>query len=160
MLWVYIKSGEVSIVDASVIEAKQCRPNKNKHGDSTQDPEADWNVKVGSDGKRKSTYGYKAHINVDEDGFIKSTDYTAGNVHDSNCFTELLSGDESAAYADSAYRSQSHDQWLAERSIDNRVIKRTYRNTPLDEKSKKFNQLHSGVRCTVERVFGVLKQHY
>ncbi|MDP0563170.1 MAG: hypothetical protein QS721_12935 [Candidatus Endonucleobacter sp. (ex Gigantidas childressi)] len=47
--------------------------------------------------------------NVDEDGFIKSTDYTAGNVHDSNCVTELLSGDESAAYADSAYRSQSHD---------------------------------------------------
>ncbi|MDP0563247.1 MAG: transposase [Candidatus Endonucleobacter sp. (ex Gigantidas childressi)] len=52
-------------------------------------------MKAGSDGKRKSTYGYKAHINVDEDGFIKSTDYTAGNVHDSNCFTELLGGDES-----------------------------------------------------------------
>ncbi|MDP0563626.1 MAG: hypothetical protein QS721_15415 [Candidatus Endonucleobacter sp. (ex Gigantidas childressi)] len=65
MLWVYIKSGEVSIVDASVIKAKQCRPNKNKHGDSTQDPEADLNVKAGSDEKRKSTYGYKAHINVD-----------------------------------------------------------------------------------------------
>ena len=31
----YIKSGEVSIVDASVIEAKQCRPNKGKKGDST-----------------------------------------------------------------------------------------------------------------------------
>ncbi|MDP0563359.1 MAG: transposase [Candidatus Endonucleobacter sp. (ex Gigantidas childressi)] len=28
------------------------------------------------------------------------------------------------------------------------------------ENAKKFNQLHSGVRCTVERVFGVLKQHY
>ena len=156
----YIKSGEVSIVDASVIEAKQCRPNKDKHGDSTQDSEADWNVKTGSDGKRKSTYGYKAHINVDEDGFIKSTNYTAGNVHDSNCFTELLSGDESPVYADSAYLSQLHDQWLAERFIYNRVIKRAYRNTPLDEKAKQFNRLHSGVRCTVERVFGVLKQHY
>ncbi|MBQ0721754.1 MAG: IS5 family transposase, partial [Gammaproteobacteria bacterium] len=83
----YIKSGEVSIIDASVIEAKNCRPNKNKQGETTQDPEANWNVKAGSDGKRKSTYGYKAHMNVDEDGFIKATDYTAGNVHDSNCFT-------------------------------------------------------------------------
>lgn len=156
----YIKSGEVSIVDASVIEAKQCRPNKDKDGHSTQDREADWNVKAGSDGKRKSTYGYKAHINVDEDGFIKSTAYTAGNVHDSNCFTDLLSGDESSAYADSAYRSQVHDQWLAERHIDNRIIKRAYRNKPLDQKDKQFNRLHSGVRCTVERVFGVLKQHY
>ena len=46
----YIKSGEVSIVDASVIEAKNCRPNKNKAGDSTQDLDAHWNVKVSSDG--------------------------------------------------------------------------------------------------------------
>jgi IS5 family transposase len=156
----YIKSGEVSIVDASVIEAKNCRPNKNKAGDSTQDPEAHWNVKAGSDGKRKSTYGYKAHVNVDEDGFIKSTDYTAGNVHDSNCFKGLLSGDESAAYADSAYQSRAHKEWLAERKIDNRIIKRAYRNNPLDKKAKQFNRIHSGVRCTVERVFGVLKQHY
>lgn len=156
----YIKPGGVSIVDASVIEAKQCRPNKGKGGDSTQDPEADWNVKAGSDGKRKSTYGYKAHINVDEDGLIKSTDYTAGNVHDSNCFTDLLSGDESSVYADSAYRSQAHDEWLSGRQIENRIIKRAYRNKPLDKMDKQFNRLHSGVRCTVERVFGVLKQHY
>jgi len=104
----YIKSGEVSIIDASVIEAKNCRPNKNKEGDSTQDREANWNVKAGSDGKRKSTYGYKAHMSVDEDGYIKSTDYTAGNVHDSNCFTDLLSGNETSVYADSAYQSQAH----------------------------------------------------
>jgi IS5 family transposase len=70
----YIKSGSVSIVDASVIEAKQCRLNKTKNGGSTQDPDADWNVKAGSDGKRKSTYGFKAHLNVDEDGLIKATD--------------------------------------------------------------------------------------
>ena len=89
----YIKSGGVSIVDASVMEAQQCRPNKGKDGQPTQDPEADWNVKTGADGKLKSTYGYKAHMNVDEDGFIKSTDFTPGNVNDSNCFTEWLDGD-------------------------------------------------------------------
>ena len=104
-----IKPGGVSIVDASVLEAKQSRPNKGKNGESTQDPEADWNVKAGSDGKRKSTYGYKAHMNVDEDGLIKSTDYTTGNVHDSNGFTNLLDGEESAVYADSAYGSKAHD---------------------------------------------------
>ena len=156
----YIKSGEVSIVDASVIEANQRRPNKRKDGRSTQDPEADWNVKNGSDGKRKSTYGFKAHLNVDEDGLIKATDYSSGSSHDSNHFTELLSGDESAAYADSAYQSEKHDQWLSERDIDNRLTRRAYRNRPLSEKDKQFNRLHSGVRSTVERVFGVLKQHY
>ena len=156
----YIKSGEVSIIDASVIEAKNCRPNKSKAGESTQEREANWNVKAGSDGKRKSTYGYKAHMSVDEDGFIKSTDYTAGNVHDSNCFTDLLSGNETSVYADSAYQSQAHGAWLAERHIENRIIKRAYRNKPLNKEAKQFNRIHSGVRCTVERVFGVLKQHY
>ena len=29
---------------------------------------------------------------MDEDGFIKATDFTAGNVHDTHCFGELLRG--------------------------------------------------------------------
>ncbi|MDP0588390.1 MAG: transposase [Candidatus Endonucleobacter bathymodioli] len=37
------------------------------------------------------------------------------------------------------------------------IIKRAYRNKPLTEHDKCFNRLHSGVRCTVDRVFGVLK---
>ncbi len=156
----YIQSGEVSIIDASVIEANQCRPNKRKDGTLTQDPEANWNVKAGSDGKRKSTYGFKAHINVEEDGFIKASDYTAGNVHDSNCFTDLLSGKESAAYADSAYPSEAHSNWLSDNGVANRLIRRAYRNKPLTQQDKRFNRLHSGTRSIVERVFGVLKQHY
>lgn len=156
----YIQQGEVSIVDASVIEAKQCRPNKKKDGSSTQDPDAGWNVKAGSDGKRKNTYGFKVHVNVEEDGFIKATDFTAGNVHDSNCFSELLSGRESAAYADSAYASQKHERWLSDHRIENRITRRAYRNRPLTMADKQFNRQHNGTRSIVERVFGVLKQHY
>ena len=55
---VYIKSGEVSIVDASVIAAKQSRPKQGQDGQNTQDPEARWSVEAGADGKRKSTDGY------------------------------------------------------------------------------------------------------
>ena len=153
----YIRAGEISIIDASVIQAQRNRPNKDKDGNNTQDPEADWNVKQGSDGKRKSTYGFKAHANVDEDGFIKATAFTAGNVHDSNNFTDLLSGKESEVYADSAYKSKKHDDWLEDHHIDNKVVDRAHRNTPLTHEQKKKNQLNSGTRCTVERVFGVLK---
>lgn len=156
----YLKSGEVSIVDASVIEANQCRPNKDKNGKNTQDTQASWNVKVAADGKRKSTYGFKAHLNVDEDGFIQKTDYSTGSVHDSNYFTSLLSGHESAAYADSAYKSNKHDTWLNEHNVNNRIIRRAYRNKPLTEQDTHFNRLHTGTRSIVERVFGVLKQHY
>ena len=79
----YIKSGEVSIVDASVIAAKQSRPRQGKDEQNTQDPEARWSVEAGADGKRESTDGYKAHDNVDEAGFIKATDYSTGSLHDS-----------------------------------------------------------------------------
>ena len=107
---------------------------------------------------RKSTDGYKAHDNVDEDGFIKATDYSAGSLHDSNCFTGLLTGEESVAYADSAYQSAVHAEWLSERGIENSSIKRAYRHRPLGKENKQFNRLPSGARSAVERVFGMLKQ--
>jgi len=57
----------------SIIQALWTGTRKRLTDGSTaiQDPEGAWNVKAGSDGKRKSTYGDKAHINVDEDGLIK-----------------------------------------------------------------------------------------
>jgi len=157
---VLIRRGQVSIIDASVIQAKNNRPNKNAQGENTQDPEAAYNVKTASNGKRQTTYGYKAHMNVDEDGFILAEQLTPGNVHDSQVFESLLTGHESAAYADSAYKSREHDALLQDKGIDNRILHRAYRNTPLTEAQKAFNRLASTVRCTVERTFGVLKRIY
>jgi hypothetical protein len=58
-----------------LIQAKRNRPNKDKDCNNTQDPEASRNVKQGSDGKRKSTYGFKAHANVDESRFLRTQAY-------------------------------------------------------------------------------------
>ena len=156
----FIKKGEVSIIDASVIEAKQCRPKKNKEGKNTQDPEAAYNVKNGSDGRRKTTYGFKVHANVDEDGFIKTYDYTKGNVHDSKVFESLLTGFEEEIYADSAYASAATNDLLDKKHITNKVLKRAYRNKPLTDEDKSINRQNSGTRSIVERTFGVLKLHY
>ena len=70
-----VAKGSVNIIDATVIEAKQCRPKKNKQGNNTQGPEAAWNVKTAADGKRKSTYGFKLHTNTDEYGYQKNDHY-------------------------------------------------------------------------------------
>jgi IS5 family transposase len=155
-----IRTGEVSIIDASVIEAKQRRPKKDKNGNNTQDSEAAYNVKQGSDGKIKTTYGFKTDANVDEGGFIKTYDYTAGNVHDSNVFETLLMGNEKEVYADSAYKSGKHDALLKNKGTRNHVLERAYRNKPLTGAQKYSNRMNSGVRSIVERVFGVLKLHY
>ena len=69
--------------------------SREKMGRTRKTPEARWSVEVGADGKRENTDGYKAHDNVDEAGFIKATDYSTGSLHDSNCFTGLLTGEES-----------------------------------------------------------------
>jgi transposase, IS5 family len=156
----YIKTGEVSIVDATVIEAKQSRPRKNAKGENTQDSEAGYNVKVATNGKKTSTYGYKAHVNVDEDGFIKAVDYTPGNEHDSQSLEKLLTGTEEQVYADKAYASAGHDKLLAKRNTGNRILHKAKRNQPLSDPQKYQNRQWSSVRSTVERVFGVLKQHY
>ena len=99
----FIRCGEVRIIDASVIEAQQNRPGKDKEGKNTQAPEAADNVKNGSDGKRKTSYGFKAHSNVEENGFIKTYDYSAGNAHGSKLFESLFTGSEKEVYADRAY---------------------------------------------------------
>jgi IS5 family transposase len=155
-----IKNGQASIIDASVIQAKNNRPKKNIKGENTQDKEASYNVKTASNGKQKTTYGFKAHINVDEDGFILNQSLTTGCLHDSNVFEELLTGNEEAVYADSAYKSQKHDRLLKDKKVQNQVLQRAYRNKPLTEAQKQHNRFASQVRYVVERTFGVLKQHY
>lgn len=155
-----VKVGEVSIVDASVIEAHQCRKKPGVGKENTQDPEAGWSVKTGTKGKKEFTYGYKAHANVDEDGFVKKVKTTAGNVHDSQLLEEVLTGTEEAVYADSAYTGKAIARKLAERGIDNRINERAYRNTPLTEAQKAYNGAMSGVRYVVERTFGAFKRHY
>ena len=74
--------------------------------------------------------------------------------------TDLLRGKEPELYADSTYKSKKHDDWLEDHYANNKVVDRAYRNTPLTPEQKTKNQRNSGTRCTVERVFGVLKLHY
>ena len=145
---IIIKAGSVSIIDASIVEAKNKRPKKGKHTNNTQDNEAAYVSKKDSTGRLKTIYGYKIHLNCDEDSFVKKVETTAANVHDSQCFTTLLTGDESAVYADSTYKSQAHDDYLAEHEppIENHIHDRAWRNTPLTEQQKLTNTQKSQTR--------------
>jgi IS5 family transposase len=155
-----VKVGEVSIVDASVIEAHQVRKKPGVNTDNTQDPDAGWSVKTGTKGNTESTYGFKAHANVDEDGFVKAVKVTSGNVHDSQRLEELLTGTEEELYGDSAYASKAISDKLEERGIKNKINRRAYRNKPLNEDDLEYNSTMSSVRYVVERTFGAFKRHY
>ena len=58
-----IKSGGVCIVEASVIEAKQCQPHKDKNGESTQDPYVGC-VSIGYRMLRKSYWSGRQDLNL------------------------------------------------------------------------------------------------
>ena len=76
-------------------------------------------------------------------------------------FYHAVNRDESAVYADSAYKSQAHDDYLAkhEPPINNYIHDRAWRNT-LWPNNKTFQYPKSQTRNTVERVFGHFKLHY
>lgn len=155
-----VKIGEVSIVDATVIEAHQCRKKPGVHKENTQDPEGGWSIKTGTKGRSESTFGFKTHTNVDEDGFVKKVIVTAGNVHDSQMLEEILTESEDSLYGGSAYSSQSIADTLARKGIANKTNRRAYRNKPLTSSDAEHNSTMSGVRYVVERAFGSFKRHY
>ncbi|MBK8815552.1 MAG: transposase [Methylococcaceae bacterium] len=72
----------------------------------------------------------------------------------------MLTYTEEQVYADKAYASAEHDRLLAKRNTGNRILNKANRNQPLSDRQKQQNRQWSSVRSTVERVFGVLKQHY
>ena len=155
-----IRAGEISIIDATVIEAQRCRKHQAADGTDSRDAEASYCVKQAANGKKTATYGFKAHANVDEDGFIKKFGYTTGSVHDSREFERLLTHDEHVVYADKAYDSERHRQLLEQHGIKNKVQRRAVRGQPLTPEQVAANKRYGMVRSRVERVFAQLKLHH
>src|SRR4051812_2099587 len=95
-----LKVGTGTIVDATIIAA----PSSTKNADKQRDPE------MHSTRKGKQWYfGMKMHIGVDSDtGLAHSAVVTAANVHDKHPLPDLLHGQESEVFGDSAYASQQH----------------------------------------------------
>ena len=103
----------------------------------------------------------KLHIGADShSGLIHSASVTAANVHDSHEVPNLLHGQETRLYGDSAYRGRAQRKRLktiAPRAKDF-TNKRAYRNAPLSEADKATNRRKSAVRSKVEHPFLTLKR--
>lgn len=152
-----VKKG--TLIDATVIEAAPKRPLHNEDGStgkSPQDPDAAW-TKKGS----KYLFGYKAHMGVDQGSeLVRKIEMTPANVHDGKKFASALSGDEKWVYADKAYDSWENAVILEERGIKNGILFKAVWDRPLSETQKHYNKFLSGIRCSVERIFGTLKRSY
>jgi IS5 family transposase len=141
-----------TIVDATLIEAPSSTQNREK----ARDPEMR-STKKGD----QWHFGMKVHIGSDSrTGIVHHVSVTAANVHDSHEVPNLLFGDETRFYGDSAYRGQAQRKRLKELAprAKDFTNKRAYRNRPLSEADKATNRRKSKVRAKVEHPFLTLKR--
>jgi len=141
-----------TIVDATIIAA----PSSTKNADNARDPEMH-QTKKGN----QWHFGMKVHIGVDsKTGLTHSASITAANVHDSQELLNLLHGEETRLYGDSAYIGQKEVLKQIAPKAKDFTNKRASRNTPLTEADKETNRRKSRVRAKVEHPFRPLKSIY
>ncbi len=150
---VILAEGRVAIVDATVVEAARSRL-------STQDPEAGSAVKVTVKGRRQAVWGWQAFVNADEDGFVRRVSVSPGNRAEVDSLCDLVVGDETALYADSAYIGPRTRALLAHHAMRDQVQRHGVRRRKLTPQERARNVGIGVTRGRVEAIFGHWKRHW
>lgn len=143
-----------TMLDATVIETSAARPGDNR---PSSDPDARFTRRQGKGG---SSFGYKAHVGVDEgSGLIRSVVTTPANVNDTVPADQLILGDEQVVMADAAYHTHAREATLKARGIKPRLMRRPNKHHPeLPPRLKRYNRLIARRRAAVETTFATLKR--
>ena len=145
-----LKVSTGTIVDATIIDA----PSSTKNKEGKRDPEMHQTRKG-----NQWYFGMKGHIGVDsKTKLIHSVVATAANVHDSQLIGDLLHGNETRVWGDSAYSGQGDEIREHAPKAKDFTNKKGCRNRPLNEEDKSTNRTKSRVRAKVEHPFLVLKR--
>jgi transposase, IS5 family len=102
------------------------------------------------------SFGYKSHVMTDRaHGFIRSFKVTDAARHDGAQLKDLVRRDVLATgvWADSAYRSQTNEAWLARHGLVSNIHRRKPKGRPMPEHMRRGNATKSKVRAFVEHVF-------
>ena len=141
-----------TIVDATLIAA----PPSTKNQEQSRDPEMHQSKKG-----NQWYFGMKLHIGADSrSGLVHSASVTSGNVHDSQELPNLLHGQETRLYGDSAYRGEKPRERLKQIAPQAKDFtnKPARKNRPLSEADQQTNRTKSAVRAKVEHPFLTLKR--
>lgn len=143
-----------TMLDATLIEAVSAPPSGER---LSKDPDARFTKRQGKAG---STFGYKAHVGVDEgSGLIRSVITTPANVNDTTPADGLIRGDEQRVWADAAYHTHARLARLKAEGRKARIARRPNKHHPeLPARLKRYNRLIARRRAAVETTFATLKQ--
>jgi IS5 family transposase len=148
---VIVKRG--TMLDATLIKAVAAPPTGER---PSHDPDARFG---GAKGKGGFTFGYKAHVGVDQgSGLIRSVITTPANVNDTVPADELIRGDERAVWADAAYDTHRRRARLKAAGKKPRIVRRPNKHHPeLPPRLQRYNRLIARHRAAVETTFATLK---
>jgi len=147
-----LKVNRGTIVDATIIDA----PTSTKNKDKARDPDMHQTRKGD-----QWYFGMKTHIGVDnQTKLIHSVAVTAANVHDSQLLGDLLHGDETHVWGDSAYAGQKKLLYEQAPNAKDFTQKKGSRYRKLTEAEQSANRYKSKIRSRVEHVFGVMKRQF
>ncbi len=147
-----LKVNRGTIVDATIIDA----PTSTKNKDKARDPDMHQTRKG-----NQWYFGMKTHIGVDnQTKLIHSVAVTAANVHDSQLLGDLLHGNETHLWGDSAYTGQKKLLYEKAPNAKDFTQKKGSRYRKLTEAEQSANRYKSKIRSRVEHVFGVMKRQF
>jgi len=153
-----------TLIDATIVQSAR-RPNKKKTDTTEREikersSQKDYDASHTQKGK-KTYYGYKGHIGVDQGtNIIRTKAFTTASPHDSQKRDELICGDESSVFADKAYDDDDVKRKCRAEGIYYGILDKGRRNRPLSKSQKKRNKKKSRVRNAVERPFAHFKNLY
>jgi IS5 family transposase len=148
-----LKAG--TLLDATLIETgAAARP---KRGEAGTDPDAAFAKRSGKPG---STYGYKAHVGVDQgSGLIRAVITTPANVNDTTPADDLIRGDERSVWGDAAYHTHARERALKARGVKARLMRRPNKHhRKLAPRLARYNRLIARRRAAVETTFATFKR--
>jgi IS5 family transposase len=145
-----LKVGTGTIVDATIISA----PSSTKNKDKQRDPDMHQTRKG-----NQWYFGMKAHIGADsKTKLIHSVAATPANVHDSVCLPDLLHGEETRVWGDSAYQGQGEVIRQCAPKAKDFTHRRCRYKDQVDENELAKNRTKSSIRAKVEHPFLIIKR--
>jgi len=141
-----VKGG--TIVDATILAA----PSSTKNATGTRDPEMRQTRKG-----NQWYFGMKVHVGTDRRGVVHSLTTTDAAAADLPQLPELLHGEETALYGDSAYWNEELREECGAHGIAYRVNRRAQAKHPLSPRWKRINRARSRHRALGETPFLVVK---
>lgn len=144
-----------TMLDATLIETQAA--GRRGPGETPVDPDAAYARRSGKPG---STYGYKAHVGVDQgSGLVRAVVTTPANVNDTTPADALIRGDERSVLADAAYHTHARQAALKAQGVKPRLMRRPNKHHPqLPPRLARMNKLIARRRSAVETTFATWKR--